>query len=237
MEQHRIKEHPILPIPHFEEITFYWNKQLLVARKDEMISSALIANGISVFGHHHKDGSAQGIFCANGQCAKCTVIANSIPVKSCMTAIKQNMIVESAEGLPHLPEDNSILEFEAIENIETDVLIIGGGPSGLSAAIQLGNHNIRTLLIDDKNDLGGKLVLQTHKFFGSEEDSNAGTRGNDIGKLLADEVAKLHSITVWLSSTALFVFSDNKVGILKDGIYKLLILHAAGAREKFLRFS
>jgi hypothetical protein len=31
-----------------------------------MISSALIANGINVFGHHHKDGSAQGIFCANG---------------------------------------------------------------------------------------------------------------------------------------------------------------------------
>jgi len=241
MEQNRLKEHPILPIPEYEEITFYWNKQPLKARKDEMISSALIANGISVFGHHHKDGSAQGIFCANGQCAKCTVIANGIPVKSCMTAVSENMIVESAEGLPRLPEDKTSVEFDAIEEVDTDVLIIGGGPSGLSAAIQLGKQNIRTLIIDDKNELGGKLVLQTHKFFGSEEDSNAGTRGNDIGKLLAAEVSKMPSVTIWLNSTALFVFSDKKAGVLKDGVYKLVnpkrILNAAGAREKFLRFS
>jgi NADPH-dependent 2,4-dienoyl-CoA reductase/sulfur reductase-like enzyme/Fe-S-cluster-containing hydrogenase component 2/bacterioferritin-associated ferredoxin len=241
MEQHRIIEHPILPIPNREEITFYWNKQPLKAYRDEVISSALIANGISVFGHHHKDGTAQGIFCANGQCAKCTVIANGIPVKSCMTMVAENMIVSSADGLPHLPEDVPAPVFEKIEEIETDVLIIGGGPSGLSAAIQLGKHNIKTILIDDKNELGGKLVLQTHKFFGSEEDSRAGTRGNDIGKLLAEEVSKMPGIDIWLNSTALFVFSDKKVGIMKDGSYKLVIpkriLNAAGAREKFLRFS
>jgi len=241
MEQHRIRQHPILPVPEREEITFYWNNQPLKAYKNEMIASALIANGISVFGHHHKDGSAQGIFCANGQCAKCAVIANGIAVKSCMTAVHENMIVFSADGLPKVPEDTKPIEFEPIEEIETDVLIIGGGPSGLSAAIQLGKHNIKTLLIDDKMALGGKLVLQTHKFFGSEEDSNAGTRGNDIGKLLAKQVAELPSVTTWLNSTALFVFSDKKVGILKDDVYKLVkpnvILNAAGAREKFLRFT
>jgi len=120
------------------------------------------------------------------------------------------------------------------------VLIIGGGPSGLAAAIELGKRNVQTLLIDDKHILGGKLVLQTHKFFGSEADSRAGTRGHDIGKLLAAEVEALPSVEVWLKSTALFVFSDKKVGILKDGIYKIVtpkrILNAAGAREKFLKF-
>ncbi len=240
MMQYRLSEHPILPVPEIDEISFYWNKTLLKARKDEMISSALIANGISVFGHHHKDGTAQGIFCANGQCAKCTVIANGIPVKSCMTKVLPNMIVESAEGLPKLPEDVAVPEFKPLEEIETDVLIIGGGPSGLAAAIQLGNHGISALLIDDKHELGGKLVLQTHKFFGSEEDSRAGTRGHEIGKILAAEVLALQSVTVWLNSTALFVFSDKKTGILKDGEYKLVrakrILNAAGAREKFLRF-
>lgn len=241
MGQNRITEHPILPIPLRENISFYWNKQLLHAQKDEMISSALIANGISVFGHHHKDNSAQGIFCANGQCAKCTVIANGVAVKSCMTAVKENMIIQSADGLPSLPVDNSPLEFTTIEENETEVLIIGGGPAGLSAAIELGKLNIKTLLIDDKNELGGKLVLQTHKFFGSEEDSSAGTRGNDIGKKLSDELSKLESVIFWLNSTALFIFSDSKVGILNNSIYKLvrpqIILNAAGAREKFLRFA
>lgn len=239
--ENRITEHPVLPIPQKEDITFYWKKAPIKAKKGEMISSALIANGIKVFGHHHKDGSAQGIFCANGQCAKCMVIANGMPVKSCMTPVMENMIVESADGLPELPEVNTPAQTSDIEEISTDVLIIGGGPSGLAAAIQLGQQKINALLIDDKNELGGKLVLQTHKFFGSVEDSHAGTRGNDIGKKLAETVSTLPSIKIWLNSTALFVFKDKKVGILKDGIYKIvtpkLILNAAGAREKFLRFS
>ena len=241
MSVNRITKHPILPVSPQPKIPFYWNNELFYANQDEMIASALIANGIRVFGHHPKDGSAQGIFCANGQCAKCMVIANGIPVKSCMTKVQENMIVQSADGLPELPEINEKPDLKSIEHIQTDVLIIGGGPAGLSAAIQIGNHSIPTILIDDKDHLGGKLVLQTHKFFGSEKDSFAGTRGIDIGKKLAEKVAKSKSIEIWFNSTALFVFSDKKVGILKEKEYKIvepkLILNAAGAREKFLRFA
>ncbi|RLC50617.1 MAG: sulfurtransferase, partial [Candidatus Cloacimonadota bacterium] len=223
-----------------EEITFYWNGKPLKAKKGEVIASALFANGYRIFGHHHKDGSAQGIFCANGQCARCTVIANGVPVKSCMTEVKEHMIVQSVEGLPKLPDVQEKPNINDIENIETDVLIIGGGPAGLSAAIQLGEHNIKTLLVDDKSELGGKLVLQTHKFFGSVEDSYAGTRGIDIGKMLSEKVESNKNITVWKNSIALYVFKDKKVGILKKDYYKLvtpkIILNAAGAREKFLRF-
>ncbi len=241
MENHRLDKHPILSVPEREDVLFTFNGRPLSAKQGEMISSALIANGISVFGHHHKDGSAQGIFCANGQCAKCTVIADGVAVKSCMTVVTPGMEVRSAEGLPELPDSPVIKERPTIEQLACEVLIIGGGPSGLAAAIELGKHGIDTLLIDDKHALGGKLVLQTHKFFGSEEDSHAGVRGHDIGKLLAAEVATHPSVRIWLNSTALFVFSDKKVGILKDGVYKIVtpqrILNAAGAREKFLRFS
>lgn len=241
MEQFRIAEHPILEVPEYRMVGFYFNGAYLQAREEEMISSALIANGIDVFGHHHKDGSAQGIFCANGQCAKCTVIANGIAVKSCMTAVQENMIVKSAEGLPILPEDAEPIEFSPLEEIDCEVLIIGGGPAGISAAIELGQRGIDAILIDDKNRLGGKLVLQTHKFFGSEEDSRAGTRGHHISELLALQLGAYPGVKIWLNSTALYVFSDHKVGILKDGVYKLVnpqrILNAAGAREKFLRFA
>ncbi len=240
MSDNRIKEHPILPILKRKEITFYWNNKPYKALEGEVISSALFANGIKIFGHHPRDGSAQGIFCANGQCAKCAVIANGVPVKSCMTQVKENMIVKSIEGFPELPEVTEEAQLRDIENIETDVLIIGGGPAGLSAAIQIGEHNIQTLLVDDKSELGGKLVLQTHKFFGSVEDSYAGTRGNDIGKMLAEKVRTNTNIEVWTNSIALYVFRDRKVGIIKDSIYKLvspkIVLNATGAREKFLRF-
>ena len=39
---------------------------------------------------------------------------------------------------------------EAIETIETDVLIAGGGPFGLMLANELGRRNIRCLLVDPK---------------------------------------------------------------------------------------
>ena len=240
MTNNRINAHPVLTIPEKEIVSFYWNKSKLSANKNEMISSALFANNIKIFGHHPKDGSAQGIFCANGQCAKCTVIANGIPVKACMTGVKENMIVESVEGLPRLPDVDETPRISNIEHRSTDVLIIGGGPAGLSAAIQLQDHGIKTIMVDDKEELGGKLVLQTHKFFGSQEDSHAGMRGMDIGRMLAQQVENSAHIDIWKNSTALYVFDDKKVGILKNGIYKIVtpkvILNAAGAREKFLRF-
>jgi NADPH-dependent 2,4-dienoyl-CoA reductase/sulfur reductase-like enzyme/Fe-S-cluster-containing hydrogenase component 2/bacterioferritin-associated ferredoxin len=196
---------------------------------------------VNVFGRHPRDGTAQGIFCANGQCSKCTVMANGIPVKACMTAVRENMFIESVAGLPALPAVEGVPVFSDIEEVATDVLVIGGGPAGTSAAIELGRKGVRTLIVDDKNELGGKLVLQTHKFFGSVEDSHAGTRGNAIGRMLADLARSDPHVTVWLNSTALFVFKDKKVGILKDGSYKLvaprIILNAAGAREKFLSFA
>lgn len=239
MEDFRIKKHPVLPIEEKQIVSFYFNKTKLQAAKGEMLSSALFANGIKIFGHHHHDNSPQGIFCANGQCARCTVIANGVPVKSCMTALTENMIVESVEGLPELPEVNTKPQLADIETIKCDVLVIGGGPAGLSAALEIDNGKV--IIVDDKNVAGGKLVLQTHKFFGSVKDSYAGTRGNDIGKMLHAKAEEKQNVEIWLNSTALYVFKDKKIGIVKEGKYVLVepkcVLNAAGAREKFLRFA
>ncbi|MDD3049653.1 MAG: FAD-dependent oxidoreductase, partial [Candidatus Cloacimonetes bacterium] len=70
--------------------------------------------------------------------------------------------------------------------------------------------------------------------------SFAGTRGNDIGVTLSQKIENHESVKLWSNSTALYVFFDKKVGVVKDGVYKLIIpeiiLNAAGAREKFLKF-
>ncbi|MCD4828184.1 MAG: FAD-dependent oxidoreductase [Candidatus Cloacimonetes bacterium] len=241
MSDNRIRSHPVLPVPQREAVTIYWNKEPVQALRDEVISSALIAAGIHVFGHHHNDGSAQGIYCANGQCAKCTVIANGVPVKACMTKVQAGMMVQSVEGLPALPEATTAPNLSDIQEVEVDVLVIGGGPAGLSAAVELGRLGVRTLIIDDKSELGGKLVLQTHKFFGSVEDSYAGARGNEIGRMLARQALDSECVETWTDATALYVFKDRKVGVLHDGRYRLvtpkIVLNAAGAREKFLRFA
>lgn len=65
MENYRITEHPILPIPDRKIMQFFWKDTLLNGYEGETIASALFANGIRVFGTHRKDNAPQGIFCAN----------------------------------------------------------------------------------------------------------------------------------------------------------------------------
>ncbi|MBN2036057.1 MAG: FAD-dependent oxidoreductase [Chitinispirillaceae bacterium] len=241
MPDFRIKKHPILTVPKSElGIPFSWQGKKLFARQGETIASALFAHGIRIFGRHHKDGAPMGIFCANGQCSQCTVLVNGQSVKSCMTLVKEGMEIEPLEGIAALPEAVPVHPFHPIDTVETECLIIGGGPAGLCAAIELGKAGVNTILIDDKHCLGGKLILQTHKFFGSIEACHAGTRGMDIAAMLEKEVRSSGPIRVWTQSQALGVFVDRTVGILRDNRYILvrphILLVAAGAREKSLVF-
>ena len=103
------------------------------------------------------------------------------------------------------------------------VLIIGGGPAGLSAALELVKNQIQVLLVDDKQILGGKLILQTHRFFGSVKTVYAGTRGFQIAQKYISELSGYSNFNVWTNSTALAVFSDKKVGILKSGNQYVLV--------------
>jgi len=240
MTDYRIYEHPILPVEERPEFEFCWQGRVMKAHAGETIASALFAGGVRIFGHHEKDGAPQGIFCANGQCAQCAVMADGLPVKSCMVLVQPGMRVEPLEGRPALPEVESAPLTRPVETVEVECLIIGGGPAGLSAAIELGQAGVRTLIVDDKHKLGGKLVLQTHKFFGSIDACHAGTRGIDIATKLEQETRQFENVQAWLNTTALAVFSDRKVGVLREGHYVVVqphvLLVATGAREKSLAF-
>ncbi len=239
-DENRIKTHPIVSFPEGGKIEFSFNGKTIFSKRGEVISSALFANGYRVFGTHHKDNSPQGMFCANGQCAQCLVLADGVPVKACITQVKHGMMVEAIKGLPSLPEDDTPAEMYDIEVLETQVLIVGGGPAGLSAARELGERGVKVIIADDKHKLGGKLILQTHNFFGSEKDCYAGIRGLEIGEILSNSVESFSSVEVWLNSPVVGVFVDGYVGVVKNAVYKLVkperILVSSGAREKSLAF-
>ncbi len=62
----------------------------------------------------------------------------------------------------------------------------------------------------------------------------------DIGRKLEAEVRSFPSVRLWTETTALAVFSDRKVGVLRGSHYVLVrphvLLVATGAREKSLVF-
>lgn len=238
----RIERHPVVDVPAGRpKVTFTFDGRGMSGYDGEALSSALFANGIKTFSEHQKDHAPQGIFCANGQCSQCSVIVNGLMVKSCITALRAGMDVRTVRGLPQLPEDDGSAGAPKPESLSCEVLVIGGGPSGLSAAAELAERGFDVILADDKADLGGKLVLQTHKFFGSEEDCYAGTRGYEIAKLLEAKVRSHANVRVLANSPVVGIYKDRKAGLYLDyRRYALVdfkaVVVAAGARERSIVF-
>jgi len=238
----RITTHPVIdkPAPRVES-SFTFDGEAMSGYSGEALSSALFANGIKRFSEHRKGAAPQGIFCANGQCSQCNVLVDGIVRKACVTALKAGMDVRTVHGIPALVADDSPAQPERIETLKAEVLVIGGGPSGLSAAAELAERGFSVVLADDKETLGGKLVLQTHKFFGSEEDCYAGTRGYDIATILENKVRAFPNVRVLANSPVVAIYKDRKAGIYVDYKHYLLvdfqaIIVAAGARERSILF-
>ena len=123
---------------------------------------------------------------------------------------------------------------------ETDIAVIGGGPAGLMAALTAVRAGARVLLLERDGHLGGQLVKQTHKFFGSEK-QHASVRGIEIAKLLGGELASFgERARVWTGATAIGLYEDGVLTLEHEGLYKKVeprrIVAATGASEKYLSF-
>lgn len=64
---------------------------------------------------------------------------------------------------------------------EVELLIVGAGPAGLSAACEAAKAGVQVMIIDENLRPGGQLFKQIHKFFGSRV-HRAGTRDFELEK-------------------------------------------------------
>jgi thioredoxin reductase len=119
-----------------------------------------------------------------------------------------------------------------------EVVIIGGGPAGLAAAIEAAKYGAKVLLIDENKRPGGQLFKQIHKFFGSKA-HNAGVRGVDIGRQLLRQTEET-GVEIWLDSAVVGIFSEKRIAVLHEGTTVVVqaerILISTGAAENALRF-
>ena len=119
-----------------------------------------------------------------------------------------------------------------------DIVVVGAGPAGLSAAIEARRYGASVLLFDENNLPGGQLFKQIHKFFGSDA-HYAGTRGYLIGRNLLNEAETLGvdfklGVRVWgMYPDGSVTATDGESSIRYFG--KRIIL-ATGASENALSF-
>ena len=92
-----------------------------------------------------------------------------------------------------------------------DLIVIGAGPAGLSAAIEAAKHGIKPIVFDENAKPGGQLFKQIHKFFGSKE-HKAKIRGFKIGEELLAEAEK-YGVEVVLNATVIGLYQEKEVKI------------------------
>ncbi len=116
------------------------------------------------------------------------------------------------------------------------LMVIGGGPAGMSAAVEAAKLGASVTICEDKGVLGGQLIKQTHQFFGSHE-HYAGTRGIDIATLLEGQL-KEYNVEVWTDTVVTGIHDERIVGLTRGDKYHEVecerIIVATGAFENML---
>ena len=126
---------------------------------------------------------------------------------------------------------------------KTEILVVGGGAAGLCAANEAAKAGASVLVLDSDLHIGGQLVKQTHKFFGSKHEY-AGTRGYEIAKILMRETqAYSDKISVECNTTVTGYYKAENIYTAMKGeesyfsIQTERAIIGTGAQERILPFT
>jgi thioredoxin reductase/bacterioferritin-associated ferredoxin len=121
---------------------------------------------------------------------------------------------------------------------EQDLIVIGAGPAGISAAITASRHGLKVTLIDDSSIAGGQIYRATPK----EWTRNASTPGDqdlDDGNVLRDLLSKSNVVhltnhVVWAVAPGFEVRAVSDTKEIKLSAKQLII--CSGVTERILPF-
>jgi methylglutamate dehydrogenase subunit C len=111
-------------------------------------------------------------------------------------------IIRRAAGLGALTREEDPDEYDK-GFLHCDLLVIGAGPAGLSAALTAGRAGARVILADEDFRMGGRLNAETHEV--------GGMAGADWAAVTVAELASMPNVRLMLRTTV--------VGAFDHGIY------------------
>ncbi|WP_174733264.1 NAD(P)/FAD-dependent oxidoreductase [Mesobacillus harenae] len=122
--------------------------------------------------------------------------------------------------------------------METEVLIIGGGPAGLTAAFEMASRGLEVTIIDESFSLGGQLCQQTQliRALPSAYQPMAGFKlANKLTEQLKD-----FSVRYLLGHRVIGLYADGSIGVTDEKdvfpVKAKKILVATGAAENAISF-
>jgi D-hydroxyproline dehydrogenase subunit alpha len=148
--------HPTIR-PVGRAITFQFDGSAIAALDGETIAAALSAAGIVAF-RRTQSGAPRGLHCGMGACFDCVVTVDGrIGQRACMTKVAEGMAVTGDTALP-LADLGREPDSAQPEDRVCDVLVVGGGPAGLSAAIAAAEAGAAAVVLDERGAPGGQYA-------------------------------------------------------------------------------
>jgi NADPH-dependent 2,4-dienoyl-CoA reductase/sulfur reductase-like enzyme len=194
------------------DVTFTWNGRALAGRRGQSIAAALLAVGERGL-RRTRDGYPRGVFCGMGVCQECLVVVDGVAgQRACMTKLAPGMAIASQDYRAPVRVAAYPLAAEAPRDIEPcDLLIVGGGASGLSAALAAARAGIKPVLLDERVELGGQFYKQL-----AAELREAG--GGAVDRQMQDgrdliEAARAAGVTVLSGATVWGAFRPQGIAV------------------------
>ncbi len=142
-----------------DRLDFDFAGKRIEARKGETVAAALTAAGIVAL-RRTRNGGERGVFCGMGVCQDCLVEIDGMPNRrACMTKVESGMQVRG-QGLPRAGRPNAPGGSPVPVPRHCDVLVVGGGPAGLSAATVAAEAGVAVVLVDERPVPGGQFYKQ-----------------------------------------------------------------------------
>jgi NADPH-dependent 2,4-dienoyl-CoA reductase/sulfur reductase-like enzyme len=143
-----------------EAIPIDFEGERIEARPGESLAAALAGRGILAF-RSTRCGAERGIFCGMGICQDCLVEVDGRPAqRACMTLVDRPLTVRRESHARPLPSTIAAAVSAPVSTERPDVLVIGGGPGGLAAAIAASKAGASVTLIDERSKAGGQYFKQ-----------------------------------------------------------------------------
>ncbi len=202
--------HPTIR-PVGRAITLRFDGSPIAALEGETIGAALSAAGIVAF-RRTAGGAPRGLHCGMGACFDCVVTVDGrIGQRACMTKVADGMVVTGDAPLPLAPLGREP-EVPQAEHCGCDVLVVGAGPAGLSAAIAAAEAGASVVVLDERSATGGqyaKPLADSHADLAPDPQFLLGARLRD--RALAAGARIETEATVWGG------FAADEIAALVDG--------------------
>ncbi|AXA68077.1 hypothetical protein CE139_20490 [Pseudomonas oryzihabitans] len=143
------------------EIAITFEGKEFKARVGESLAATLIAGGVRHF-RETRNGACRGIFCGMGVCQECLVEVDGKPnQRACMTKVVAPVDVRRTLSHAVLPlEGVQTPPITPMEIRTADVLVVGAGPGGLSAALAAREAGASVVVLDERSLPGGQYYKQ-----------------------------------------------------------------------------